>query len=285
VHVHTASFWSFRRLFFVMMLTRLRRKKLVIHLHGGQFDDYYRRAFFLEQWCIRLAFSGADRVVLLAEHLREKVNGVCQPERCLIIPNGVVVPELADTSLGQQSPQRMILFLGDIVRRKGVYDLVDAVACINTQIPFNVVLAGAGETQEVVGYAAAKQGAAHFTFPGWVSGAVKEALVRNALAFVLPSYAESMPMSILEAMSYGVPVVATTVGGIPEIIRHGIEGILVAPGDVEGLARALQELLEDEAKRLAMSRACRERVQELFSAERVENALCCLYGELAVGSH
>jgi glycosyltransferase involved in cell wall biosynthesis len=94
--------------------------------------------------------------------------------------------------------------------------------------------------------------------------------------FALPSYAEGMPMALLEAMSWGLPVVATPVGGVPQVIEHGVNGLLVAPGDIDGLAAALARLFDEPALRDSLGAAARRTIAARFS---VETALARL-GEL-----
>ena len=101
-------------------------------------------------------------------------------------------------------------------------------------------------------------------FLGWVSGADKEARLAAATVFVLPSYNEGLPMSVLEAMSWGIPIVATPVGGIKEIVRHEKEGIIVDPGDIKGLTDALRKVLDDMPLRQRLGSDARERIQEAF---------------------
>jgi glycosyltransferase involved in cell wall biosynthesis len=104
---------------------------------------------------------------------------------------------------------------------------------------------------------------------GWVTGENKEALLSTASIFVLPSYYEGLPMSVLEAMAWGVPVITTPVGGIPEVVRHGEEGVIVQPGDIVGLTAALRQLLDDESLRQRLGANGRKRIQHIFSDEVV----------------
>jgi glycosyltransferase involved in cell wall biosynthesis len=85
--------------------------------------------------------------------------------------------------------------------------------------------------------------------PGWLNPERKNAELASGTVFILPSYAEGMPMALLEAMSWRLPVIATPVGGIPQVIEHDVNGLLVPPGDIDGLAANITRLMKDPALR------------------------------------
>ena len=106
-------------------------------------------------------------------------------------------------------------------------------------------------------------------FPGWVAGEAKDRLVAEATVFTLPSHAEAMPMSVLEAMAGGVPVVASAVGGVPWALDGGNAGVLVEPRDVDALAAGIDRLLGDAAERKRLALAGLTRVADTFAASIV----------------
>jgi glycosyltransferase involved in cell wall biosynthesis len=113
--------------------------------------------------------------------------------------------------------------------------------------------------------------------PGWVTGAEKEAWMQRASVFVLPSYAEGMPMSLLEAMAAGIPTVSTAVGSVPEVVTDGVNGFLMAPGDTAALAKLLGRLLRDAGLRASVAAAARATVRRRFGADRMLARLEHLY--------
>ncbi len=162
-----------------------------------------------------------------------------------------------------------------------MYDLLEAVARVAPEFPdLRVALAGDGEVREVEDRARALGIKDHIHVMGWVSDEAKERLLREAAVYVLPSYNEGLPMSVLEAMAVGLPVVSTAIAGIPDAVTDGVEGRLVTPGDVDALAGALFELLGCAETRRRMGLAAREKVRRTFSAEVVLPQLEALYGEL-----
>ena len=118
--------------------------------------------------------------------------------------------------------------------------------------------------------------------PGWSEGDAKRVLFARASIFVLPSHVEAMPMSVLEAMAMGVPVVATRVGGVPDMISHGVEGVLCAPHDSIGLAAALRSVLSDTQYARRIAAAARQKAIEKYGIESVMAQLETVYRHLGV---
>jgi glycosyltransferase involved in cell wall biosynthesis len=119
-------------------------------------------------------------------------------------------------------------------------------------------------------------------FLGPIKGQAKTEAFRDADIFILPSYAEGVPISMLEAMSYGIPVVVTDVGGIPETVTDGQEGFIVRPGQIEAIAAALSRLVGEPELRRQMGRAGRARIERSHSVKVYFDALRRLYGELSI---
>jgi glycosyltransferase involved in cell wall biosynthesis len=117
---------------------------------------------------------------------------------------------------------------------------------------------------------------------GWVGPADKPHLLGTATVYALPSYHEGLPMSVLEAMAAGMPVVTTPVGGIPEAVTDGVEGFLIQPGDIDALRERLQRLLSDSELARRMGEAGRRKVESTFASSIVMPRLERMYVELGV---
>lgn len=284
VHIHASSWWSFRRLVPIIFLGKIIHKKLIIHVHSSMFSDYYDNTNKIERYIIKSAFSLVDRVVVLSKAWAEKISRFCEAERIKILFNSVPVNIISyDPWIKQMKSPRIILFLGDLLRRKGIYDLIDAIKLIPRKSPeIFVALCGTGEVEKLEKILKNQGLDERCNIRGWVSGQEKEQLLNEAYLFVLPSYNEGLPMSILEAMARGTPVISTPVGGIPEVVENGVEGFLVEPGDIKALAEAMERLLTDENLWISMSKAARKKVEDNFSSERTLNVLNALYRGLNV---
>jgi len=170
--------------------------------------------------------------------------------------------------------------MGRIERKKGIHDLIEAGKLLADKFRFKIILCGEGNISLWQEECSNKGLIDVIQFRGWVSGEEKELLLRETDIYVLPSYSEGLPMSILEAMSYGIPVISTPVGGVPEVVIDGINGFLVDPGDVHGLADKLEQLISDYRLRMKMGITGRQFAQEKFDISNNIKQLMNIYARL-----
>lgn len=268
LHVHLNSGASFWRKAAFVVPARLLGVPYVLQIHCGHFVDFYRDR--LKPWgreFLRGLLRDAQRVVALSEGARKALSCIEPGLEIDVVPNPVAVPAW-QASLTQSPPT--VLFLGMIREAKGVFDLLRAWPAVREAVPdARLVLAGEGEVERARGIARENGFEEALVMPGWIGGAEKEQLLRDAWVFALPSHWEALPMSVLEAMAAGVPVVASRVGGIPDTVVDGETGVLVQPRDINRLSEALISVLTNEPWRRAMGEAGRARAREHFSAEVV----------------
>ena len=283
VHVHVASDASFWRKSLFLFPTYLCGVPTIVHLHGAEFSRFYERDCGpAARWVVRRVFERADRVVVLSDAWQDWLSQVVRGAHIRSINNPVQVPPLAGFT--QREPAT-VLCLGRLGKRKGTYDLLHAVSRLLPRHPgLTLLLGGDGEQEQVRAEAERLGMSARVEVLGWVGPEHKAALLRRAALYALPSYAEGLPMSVLEAMAAGLPIVSTPVGGIPEIIDDGIEGMLVEPGDVAALANAIDVLLRDAERRRQMGVAAYRRAESTFSAARIVPRIEGLYRELGVNA-
>jgi 1,4-alpha-glucan branching enzyme len=202
-----------------------------------------------------------------------------------VIPNGVDLvrfsPEVDGTPVRERyglADKRVVLYLGRLTRYKGAHFLLSAAPKVLAQIPdAHFVVAGAPrhDALDLPAEASALGIEQHITFTGFVPDWEVPLFYRAADVFCYPSLWEGFGLTPAEAQASGVPVVAFRTTAVPEVVRDGQTGLLVRPGDVEGLAEALIKLLSDEEKRAAMGKRARAHVEEEFRwelvAKRTEN--------------
>jgi glycosyltransferase involved in cell wall biosynthesis len=168
-----------------------------------------------------------------------------------------------------------------VSRDKGAFDLVQAVACLpeEARSRIRVVVAGNGALAELRA-ASSAAGIDTIEVREWLDSAERDALLKRADAFVLPSYHEGLPMALLEAMAWGLPPICTPVGSIPEVVRHRLNGLLVPPGDIAQLATAIQRLAINPTERRRMGALARATV-EPFAIDAYMSRLCHVYATVA----
>lgn len=280
VHIHTCSWLTFWRNGVDVLLARLLGRRVVLHIHGAQFHRFLGGLGGAQAWLARGLLRAAHRVVVLGKGWREVLSAWADPARILVVPNGVPIGVQVQPSADGPF---YVLCLANYERRKGQEDLLRAVAALDAPRPVQVALLGfeaePGRRQRLLDLAAGL--GLDVDIPGPVIGADKEARLQAAHCFCLPSYDEGLPMSMLEAMAVGLPVVATRVGAIPEALDDGAEGLLFEPGDIAALSGHLARLLAAPQTAAALGAAGRERLVRDFSLTHSAALLLDLYRSLA----
>ena len=281
VHVHAAMRGSFWRKAIFAAIARRFGVPVVLHLHGSEMKDFYAAQPAPVKRLIVGQLEAASRVLVLSQSWERFVAEIAPRARTAVVPNYVDVPDAAPL---RARPAREILFLGLVGERKGVFELLKAFALARAENDeLELTIGGAGAIERARSEARRLGVADHVDFRGWVGPQEREALLARADIFALPSRNEGLPMSVLEAMARGLPVIATPVGGVPELIGDGVNGLLVPPGDAEALARAILELAGDPARRAALGRAARETILARHSARVVLPALEEVYAQASKG--
>lgn len=281
LHVHASERVSFWRKFIYIMIAFVARCPVVFHLHGGAFMQFYAdRCGRLAKWIVRFVLKESTCVIALSSQWKIKLRSIAPGANVVCIFNSVSIPALRD-SVPLQDRRPVLLFLGRLGKGKGTYDLLEAVARILPVFPnVELLCGGDGELEQVAARAKELGIGDNVKILGWVKGEEKQRLLDEAAVYVLPSYIEGMPMGVLEAMAAGVPVITTTVGGIPDAINPGVDGILIEPGDVNALSNAITSLLENADMRVNIGTAGRQKIVESFSAEKVVPQLEAIYRDL-----
>lgn len=241
IHTHLSQRGSFFRKALILMIGKLFRKKVIYHLHGSEFLLFFRSAPQPVQRFIRKILQSCDAIIVLSHSWKANLSEVTENPNIHVVYNPVVITNTPKVYPPFYAGKPHFLFLGHIGKRKGVYDLIEAVQKIRNP-NFIISLFGDGEVEEVR-TKIEKQGLQDIMqVHGWISGAQKEEAFKSAHLLLLPSHNEGLPISILEALSMGMPVLSTTVGGIPEAIEHNRNGLLIRPGDTAALAYYLEEI-------------------------------------------
>lgn len=232
-----------------------------------------------KHYCIKRARN----TILISPYVAEYWGSLLGGKQYLI-PNPTA-PSFFDIVRKEESGR--ILFAGKLRSLKGVVDLIRALSGISKKNDLKIVLAGSLDDCEYVQMVKHEVDLAglneHVEFTGILDDAALRQEFARATVLVLPSYQESAPMVIQEAMASGVPVIATNVGGIPYQVVDRESGFLVSPGDIEALTNRLEILLTDEPMRTSFSKIAKNRAQDNYQAESVASATVEVYRQILAG--
>ncbi|MBY6037099.1 glycosyltransferase family 4 protein [Fictibacillus nanhaiensis] len=280
IHIHMSYKGSFyRKSLFVLLGKVVFGIPTVVHVHGSSFKDFYSSLSTGRKKYCHFILNKIDRLIVLSEEWKKYFANIVDSERILVLYNGVhTVQHLTDD---RNNDPFIVLFLGRLGKRKGTYDLLDAIKILKEkEVPFKFWLAGDGEIDEIKDIVKKEKLEGYVEILGWINGSQKTDLLQKSDVLVLPSYNEGLPMAILEAMDYGMAVISTPVGGIPEVIKEGVNGYLVDPGDVKGLAEKFVTLANNPSLLRSMGEINQLKVKEEFDLTIILKDLDLLYEEL-----
>ena len=283
VHIHTASYNSFRRSAWYITLAKLFRKRVILHIHGGGFKKYYVKD---PQW-ISSILNECDALITLSDSWKEYFKTISTKPDVFVVEN--IVPKPSVKKISKNDNKFHLLYLGLITEEKGIFDLVDVLYEHFDSFKDKLVLhiGGNGKTYKLFELIKDYSLGEVIRYEGFVSGANKETLLSVCDALILPSYAEGLPVSILEAMAYGKPILSTPVGGIPEIVKDNVNGILFQPGDKDVMYNSICKLLIDKTLRINMGDKSLQYIKPFFPdniSKEIESIYQALIGIRVVGT-
>ncbi|MBE7457081.1 MAG: glycosyltransferase family 4 protein [Phycisphaerae bacterium] len=287
LHMHTCSGASFWRSAADMTTARGSGCATVLHVHGAMFDQFVTGSGRTARRLVRLVLERADAVIALGEHWARAIRACAPRANIRVIPNAVEIPPMSEVGkTGREAGAACrFLLLAKLDAWKGVADLIEAAVILERSgAPFELVLAGpggsAGSVKAVGAMITARGLSTRVRCVGPLCGAARTEALRHADVLVQPSHHEGMPMSVLEAMSFGKAVVASQVGALPEVVEEGRTGLLVPPQDPAALARAMLRLVHAPELRHRLGDAGRRVIGDRFSLDRWREALIDLYEDL-----
>lgn len=283
LHVNLASSGSTARKLIFGAIADACRTPYVIHLHGAEYREFWVSRGQLAARVIDRFFRRAAGILVLGrvweEFVSQRVPEAAQ--RIMILPNATRASDLPRSA--RRGQDVVISFLGRLGPRKGTPQLVAALAALPPGGGWRAVLAGDGEVAETRALVHSLRLADRVDVPGWVGPDKVEQILQETDIFVLPSLAENLPMSIIEAFAHGIPVISTPVGAVPEMIEDGRTGLIVPVGNGTALADALQRLITDPELRQALGRNARDAHEAHYRLSSYTDRLVALW--LAAARH
>lgn len=274
VHIHIATTQSAKRKRLFFILAKFMKKKTIFHFHPSNekflFEPKNRKLY-------RKLFSQADLVLVLSEQWRRWIKESLRlTERIKVLYNPCPVVDRRDDLRRNQ-----VLFAGTVIPRKGYAVLLKGFALIAGKYPqWKVVFAGNGEIDRARSIAESLGIAGQVEFLGWVSGDEKERVFQESSIYCLASDGEGFPMGVLDAWAYGIPCVVTPVGGIPDIVENGKNGLIFPVGDSGKLAEQLDLLMQDQSLRRQIVVGSDKYVYGQFCVENINRQLGEIYSTL-----
>lgn len=237
VHVHTSSYNSFRRSKVFVKIAKIMKRRIVLHVHGGNFREYYDS----DKSAIKPVLDECDCIIALSENWRAFFSSITDGPDVVVVPNPVEPPSLMDV---ETDGKIHMLYLGLLTEAKGIYDLLDVINEGKNEYKGKLLfhVGGNGEVEQLQRKIRECGLEDVVAYEGWLDGERKSRLMNKCSIYVLPSYHEGLPVSILEAMSYGEYIVSTEVGGIPEVVGKDV-GLLIKPGERKSLKNALDSIV------------------------------------------
>lgn len=287
VHIHTAAGGSFRNHTYYAKAAKMLGRKVILHSHASGFVSFYEEAADKRRASIRKTLNSVDRLVVLSRSWKdwfESIGVSGQGGRIIILNNITGHPQEPFVKPPKEDGRLRLLFLGEIGHRKGIFDVLEAISGHKGELAGRIEMKVCGNREtDRLQQQIEKDGLQGMVrFEGFVAGKEKAGLLTWADVLVLTSYGEGLPISILEAMSYGNAILSTPVGGIPEVVDES-NGILVEPGDLQGIFNALNSLASMSGADLrAMGKAGRRKV-EAFYPDAVIAHLREIYSSLLTG--
>ncbi|MEQ5978999.1 glycosyl transferase [Bacillus cereus] len=276
-HIHMSYRGSFIRKSKIIKMLHKNGIPIVLHMHGSQFKDFYNESSDKRKKDIVDALNKVTVILALGEQWKEYYKSISTAK--VVSLDNAVFPK--NVSSNYQDAV-YITTMGVLSQRKGTYDLIEVGAKLKGKIDnkYKFVLAGDGEIDKVKKKIAEMELEDLFVVPGWISDETKiEEIYRKSAIYVLPSYNEGMPMSILEAMSYGLPVISTDVGSIASVVEED-NGFVIKPGDVSTLANNIIYLLNNKSHIEKIGENNAEKIRTKYNVYNSLDKMCGLYEDI-----
>ncbi len=281
VYVHLGSNASLYREAIFIFLAKFLRKRVVGHFHAGDIENYYPFQNEIGQKIISSALDLCDVVIAVSNESARQLREITPKARISVIPNAIDTSAFNFRETQNNDDFVRLLFVGAIGKLKGEKDLINALAVLRDKnLKLKVSILGYG-AEGLKDFCEELKVTKFIEFLGAVSMDERLEFFQTADIFVLPTYAEAMPMSVIEAMAAGLPVISTKVGGIPELIEDGADGFLFNCGDISALAEKILLLAGNKNLRIEIGKKAREKAREQMDfSQYIEKLKICFESRL-----
>jgi glycosyltransferase involved in cell wall biosynthesis len=274
VHIHTASDFSFWRKSLFFLICWIFRQPIIIHIHGGGFIEFYQKSNKYSKSIIRWILNNACSIVVVSSSWVKKLSSIKIQKNIKVIHNPLPNSKLLEINNIKQNDSNNILYMGLIDREKGIFDYLQVINALKNEFPsITLHICGVGDLDNLKEIIQELEIEDNVVLHGWVGEEEIYSLFKIANIFILPSYYEGLPVSIVESLAASVPVITTYVGGIPDIIKNGENGFLVNPGDIDNLINKTRKLLNDSELQEVMGQNGRDTIIKEYTEVSIQKAL------------
>ena len=265
--------------FLLLQVAHIRKNPVVLHVHGGNYMKNRQRPWLVYR-LIDNVFSWAKHIIVLSDEEKSIVEEDFNVGNVHSLPNCIDLTGARAYKREFEAKHPLsILYLGRIEKNKGIDYIFEATKLLKADnVPFTLHLAGKEETEgEYIPKFQAELGE-RFTYHGVVFGERKNDLLKQCDVFLLPSFYEGLPMSLIETMSFGMVPVVTNVGSISSVVTSGENGLFVEVKDTDSIVSAIKVLFTDISMVESLSVKARQTILSLFNDKDYVDKLNTLYG-------
>jgi glycosyltransferase involved in cell wall biosynthesis len=280
-HIHVADGASFYRKMAYFQQARATGKPVVLHNNFANLEELVARSS-LHESLVRGCYSAASQVHVVSHDMARDITEWTQGQANIrVLFNPVPAAEFPWSGPRGEKAHPVVLFMGRVGERKGIFDLIEAWPEVLRQVPSaRLRVGGDGDLERLRARIAELGVEDSVEVMGWISGADRLQAYADADVYALPSYAEGLPISVLEAMASGLAVLSTNIDGTPDAIVEGETGFMHEPGDRAAIAQGLIRLLSDVELRDRLGAGSRARVEQVFDGELLSRTLVGFWTEL-----
>ncbi|HIJ01803.1 TPA: glycosyltransferase family 4 protein [Candidatus Woesearchaeota archaeon] len=282
VHVHLTAYKDFLQKDIFIKIVKLLNKKLIIHIHGGAFKDFYEKSSKNKRIKIIKTLDSADSLIVLSEIWYNYFKTLCPQQKIYILPNTIDFKLISQYRRKYSKKNKRIinlLFVGRIEKQKGIFELLNAFSQIEDEkMTLNIMGPFMNNEKEIMGLIEKLGIYRKVKFLGVIHGNKRLKYFAESDIFILPSHWEGLPITILEAMASGLPIISTEVGAIPEIVKKE-NGVLIKVGSVSELKKAIIKVRQN-TKRISYYKNNISKIDKYYNEKIFTSKLEEIYEEL-----
>lgn len=287
LHLHVAAGGSAYRKLLLAHVARRLKIPYVVHLHGSRFHEFYPSLSQCPRRAVDQLFLESANIIVLGKYWAQFIGDALPVVRGKITVLHNATRPASTVSNGEYKGEACVNIscLGELGARKGTPQLIEALGLLADLSNWKITIAGNGDIVES-GAQAERLGISNqVSIPGWVTPEKVDLILSGTDILVLPSFAENLPMAILEGFAHGIPVISTPVGAIPEVIEHERNGLIVPAGEVSTLAAALRRLIENPDLRHRLGAAAQRDHADRYDINVYVPRLAAIWREACFGQN